>query len=134
MKKKEAISKETAYLMIYLLRGTTEMKDGLYKSIPKDIIDENQVACKSGTSQNQSDGTFIALTKNLCVGIWVGGQDRSIHFKDLASGSGSKMARPIWEIFIRQIYQDKSLSKYQKGKIYEKIPEGLKEFENELNN
>lgn len=128
-KKHEAISEESAYMMIYMLRGTVEEPGGLYRRLASDLKEDNQVACKTGTSQNQSDGCFVAITKGLCTAMWAGAEDRSIHFRDLLNGSGAATARPMWEIFMRQVYEDESLE-YKKGPILNsKIPEKLKKYE-----
>ena len=102
-KKREAISSNTAHLMMYMMRGTIEEPGGLSSGIPKHLKDGNQIGSKTGTTQNQSDGWFIGMTRNLCIGVWVGGEDRCIHFKSIAQGSGARTARPIWELFMTYI-------------------------------
>ena len=64
---------------------------------------------KTGTSNNNSDGWFMAFTPNLVVGTWVGGEDRSIHFDRMADGQGASMALPIAGLFFQKIYADQSL-------------------------
>jgi len=53
------------------------------------------LAGKTGTTQKQSDGWFIGYTSDLVIGSWVGAQDRRIHFKNLATGSGGRTALPM---------------------------------------
>ncbi len=64
---------------------------------------------KTGTSNNNSDGWFMAFTPNLVVGTWVGGEDRSIHFDRMADGQGASMALPIAGLFFQKVYADQSL-------------------------
>jgi penicillin-binding protein 1A len=64
---------------------------------------------KTGTSSNQSDGWFMGLTKDLVGGIWVGAEERCIHFRSLRAGEGSKTALPIFGLFMEKVYRDKSL-------------------------
>lgn len=64
---------------------------------------------KTGTSNNNSDGWFMAFTPNLVVGTWVGGEDRSIHFDRMADGQGASMALPIAGLFFQKIYADPDL-------------------------
>jgi penicillin-binding protein 1A len=77
---------------------------------------DNEVGAKTGTTQNASDGWFIGLTKDLVGGVWVGGDERSIHFKTSALGQGARMAMPIWDQYMQQIYAD-SLLGYEKGRF-----------------
>jgi penicillin-binding protein 1A len=74
----------------------------------------NPVAGKTGTTQNNSDGWFMGLTPDLVAGVWVGGEDRSVHFDRTAEGQGASMALPIWAKFFQKVYADKSI-KISKG-------------------
>ena len=105
----EAISEETSYLMIELLRGvvnfgTSWRLKGKYK-----INANADVAAKTGTTQNQSDGWYIGLTPKLATGVWAGGEDRSIHFNTTEWGQGASMALPIWAYYMEKVYADKRL-------------------------
>ncbi len=106
-KKVEAISDRTAYLMVNLMEGVVKQGTGrrlgwLYKL-------NGEIGGKTGTTNDNSDGWFIGYTPKLTAGAWVGGEDRMVHFKDLAQGSGSNMALPIWGIFMRKCLADPSL-------------------------
>jgi penicillin-binding protein 1A len=67
------------------------------------------IAAKTGTTQNHSDGWFIGITPQLVSGAWTGAELRSIHFEDLQSGQGARMALPIWGYYMRKVYADHSL-------------------------
>ena len=69
----------------------------------------NPIAGKTGTTQNQSDGWFIGMVPNLVTGVWVGAEDRAIHFDDIAYGQGASMALPIWGVYMKSVYQDSTL-------------------------
>ena len=69
----------------------------------------NPIAGKTGTTQNQSDGWFMGMVPNLVTGVWVGGEDRSIHFKSLTYGQGASMALPIWALYMKKNYADEEL-------------------------
>lgn len=105
----EALSEETAYAMTYMLRGSTEIPGGTGRGLSHDILDDNQVGAKTGTTQNFSDGWFMGVTKDLVAGCWVGGDDRVIHFRNIALGQGAYMALPIYEKFMEKVYADPSL-------------------------
>lgn len=131
--KREAINENTAYLMVHLLRGTTEEHGSTSAGIRRDLREGNEIAGKTGTTQNQSDGWFIGMTQNLCVGVWVGGDHRCIHFRNIALGSGAHMARPIWENFMLAVYNDSDLN-YTKGPLINyPMPKKLEQYAHLIN-
>jgi len=116
---KDVLSQESAYVTIDLLKGVTEAGSGIrlrhqgadennyaYKNVvtgyPYQF--ENPIAGKTGTTQNQSDGWFMGMVPNLVTGVWVGGEDRAVHFEDIAFGQGATMALPIWAMYMRDAY------------------------------
>jgi penicillin-binding protein 1A len=113
-KKKPAMSEEHAYLMTYMLRGGFEESAGTSQGVPNSIREGNELGGKTGTTQNGSDGWYMGISKDLVSGIWVGGDDRAIHFRSWASGQGAKTARPIWVKFMTKVYGDERLG-YTKG-------------------
>ncbi len=125
---KEAMNEESAYKMVHMLKGGTEEKDGTALGLHRyGITRGNEVGGKTGTTSNYSDGWFMAITHNLVAGAWVGGEDRSIHFRTYALGQGSKLALPIVGKFYEKVYAD-STTGIKKG--YFKRPAG---FDVELN-
>jgi len=70
-------------------------------------------AAKTGTTSNHSDGWFIGMSHNLISGVWVGGDDRSIHFRTGALGEGSKTALPIYKRFMIKVVNDPALAMYK---------------------
>ena len=103
----EAISAQTAYLMINLLEGAVDGGTAIRLRVTYEF--KNDMAGKTGTTQNHSDGWFMGLVPKLTTGIWVGAEDRSIHFDVLALGSGANMALPIFGIYMQKIYNDTTL-------------------------
>lgn len=69
----------------------------------------NPMGGKTGTTQSHSDGWFMGVTPDLVGGVWVGAEDRSIHFQNLANGQGASMALPIWAKFLQKAYADPTL-------------------------
>jgi penicillin-binding protein 1A len=106
--KKEVISEETAYMMVHMLMGATRERNGTALGLHRlgRTLQGNEVGGKTGTTSNYSDGWFIGITKQLVTGIWVGGEDRSIHFRSFHLGQGSKMALPIWSYYMDKVYDD----------------------------
>ncbi|MGN6646940.1 MAG: penicillin-binding protein 1A [Cytophaga sp.] len=107
-KTREALSEETAYLMVHMLKGATEEKGGTALGLNKYGLLWNgaEIGGKTGTTQNYSDGWFIGITTQLTTGVWVGGDDRCIHFRSMNDGQGARMAMPIWAIFMNHLYSD----------------------------
>lgn len=109
-RKRPAMSEEDAYIMVYMLRGGTEEEGGTSQGLPWNIRDEgNEIGGKTGTTQNASDGWYMGITKDLVSGVWVGGDDRAIHFRSWLNGQGSRTARPIWSKFMTKVYEDPNL-------------------------
>jgi penicillin-binding protein 1A len=109
-KKNEAINERTAYLMLEMLQGVAKQGTATRlwsNNYPYKI--HAQVAAKTGTTQNQSDGWFMGITPNLVAGVWTGAEDRSTHFDGLHLGQGANMALPIWALFMNKVYNDSTL-------------------------
>jgi penicillin-binding protein 1A len=107
-RRKESISDRTAYLMINLLQGV--VNEGTAYRLRSRYVPEGELAGKTGTSNNQSDGWFIGLVPKLVAGVWVGAEDRSVHFESLALGGGANTALPIWGIFMQKVLADSTLN------------------------
>ena len=104
----EAMSELTAYKMIELMKGVVQSGTGgrlrTYYGI------KNPVAGKTGTTQKNSDGYFMGITPDLTTGVWVGNDDPTVHFRSTALGQGSRTGLPIWAIYMKKVYADKSLN------------------------
>jgi penicillin-binding protein 1A len=108
---KAVIKPETAYLMTYMLQGAVLEPGGTAEGLKRTgIVAGNEIGAKTGTTSNYSDGWFMGVTQKLVAGVWVGGDDRSIHFRSLALGQGAKMAMPVYAKFMEKVYGDASLS------------------------
>ena len=106
--KEEAISEQTAYLMVNMLQGV--VKGGTAARLRYVYNLTNDMGGKTGTTQNHSDGWYMGITPDLVAGVWVGGEERSIHFESMARGQGSAMALPIYGQFMQKVYADKSIN------------------------
>ncbi len=117
----DVLDKGIAYAMIKLLEGVTESGSGArlrtdggghgYNRVTGyPYAFRNPIAGKTGTTQNQSDGWFMGMVPNLVTGVWVGNEDRSAHFKGITYGQGATAALPIWALFMKKCYADKTLN------------------------
>ncbi len=113
---KEVLSKETAYKMIHLMRGATAPGGTAMGLARYGLIDGNEIAAKTGTTSNYSDAWFMGMTQDLIGGVWVGGEDRAVHFETIQYGQGARMAMPAWGIFMKKVYEDPGIE-YKKTKF-----------------
>lgn len=122
---KDVLSEEVAYVMVNLLEGVTQYGSGVrlrtkgadaYRTDFREIITgypyefTNPIAGKTGTTQNQSDGWFMGMVPNLVTGVWVGAEDRAVHFSSITYGQGAAMALPIWALYMKSCYDDAELN------------------------
>ena len=105
--KREAIGEHTAYLMANLMQGVVNSGTGVRLRAKYGL--KGEIAGKTGTTNDQSDGWFIGYTPSLTAGVWVGAEDRQVHFESLALGGGSNMALPIWGLFMQKVLKDGTL-------------------------
>ena len=108
-RKVEAISEETAYLVLNLMKGVTLFGTGARLRGSKYGF-TNHIAGKTGTTQNNSDGWFMGITPDLVSGAWAGCEDRSIHFRTTQLGQGANTALPIWGLYMKKVYADPTLN------------------------
>lgn len=105
--KTEAISDQTAYLMINLLEGVVNQGTGARLRYRYQL--QGKIAGKTGTTQNHSDGWFMGVTPKLVAGVWTGAEDRAVHFDNITLGQGASMALPIFATFMQKVYADPSV-------------------------
>ena len=107
----EVISEESVYKMLVMLRAViNEGTGGRVRRVYNITAD---MGGKTGTTNNNSDGWFMGFTPTLVSGVWVGGEERDIHFDNMRDGQGAEMALPIWGLYMNKVYADKSLGYLQ---------------------
>lgn len=109
LKTEKVLSEETAWLMLYMFRGGMEEPGGTSLALweyPGLWKKDNQIGGKTGTSSGYVDGWYMGITKDLVTGIWVGADDRSVHFTSSETGEGSHTALPIFGRFMEKVYAD----------------------------
>ncbi|MGL4292692.1 MAG: penicillin-binding transpeptidase domain-containing protein, partial [Bacteroidales bacterium] len=103
----EVFSESTYFKMLPMLRDVVDVGTG---GRVRRIYGINApMGGKTGTTNNNSDGWFMAFTPSLVTGTWVGGEERAIRFDNMAQGQGASMALPIYGEFMKKVYADKSL-------------------------
>ena len=109
--KREALGEYTAYLMANLMQGVVNSGTGVRLRAKYGL--KGEIAGKTGTTNDQSDGWFIGYTPSLTAGVWVGAEDRQVHFESLSLGGGSNMALPIWGLFMQKVLADGTLGVHE---------------------
>lgn len=103
----EIFSETTAYKMIYMMRAVVD--GGTGGRIRSRYGLTMPMGGKTGTTQNNSDGWFMGYTPSLVSGVWVGGEDRDIHFDGIGMGQGASMALPIWALYMKKVLNNSEL-------------------------
>lgn len=106
---REVMNELYAYTMIDLMKGVAAFGTASGELRRRGISAAVEIAGKTGTTQNNSDGWFMGITPNLATGAWVGWEDRATHFFGTGEGQGAKMALPIWAIYMKKVWADKDL-------------------------
>ena len=103
----EVVNEETSYKMITMMRNVIDGGTGSRVRFKYGL--KMPLGGKTGTTQNNSDGWFMAYSPQLVSGCWVGGEDRAIHFDSMAEGQGASMALPIFALYMKKVYDDPDL-------------------------
>ena len=117
----EVISEDATYKMLTMLRSV--INEGTGNRIRRIYNIIADMGGKTGTTNDNSDGWFMGFTPSLVSGVWVGGEDRDIHFDSMLYGQGASMALPVWGLYMQKVYADKALG-YSQEETFQ-IPEGF---------
>lgn len=104
---RNAINKDTAYKMISLMKGVVNGGTGGRLRFKYGLTGE--MGGKTGTTNDNSDGWYIGYTPRITAGVWVGAEDRYVHFNSTALGQGANMALPIWGLWMKKVLADGTL-------------------------
>ena len=107
------LSDSLARLTVAMMQGVVDR--GTANRLRTTYGFRNDIAGKTGTTQNQTDGWFIGFTPNIVCGVWVGGDDPAVRFKSLALGQGANTALPIWATTMQKTWADASVSSFKGG-------------------
>ena len=106
-RKREAIGEGTAYLMVNLMQGVVQGGTASRLRYRYNLMGD--IAGKTGTTNDNSDGWFIGYTPTIVAGVWTGGEDRQVHFQSTALGQGANMSLPTWGLFMQKVLADGTL-------------------------
>ena len=114
-RRERVLSEKTSRLMVHMLEGVVD--DGTGRSIRTVYQLKNNIGGKTGTTQNNADGWFIAITPKLVAGSWVGGIYPEISFTETRLGQGATMALPIFAKFFTELNANTDYNKYTQGRF-----------------
>jgi len=117
---KEVLTEDASFKMLPMLRSV--MDGGTGSRVRYRYGVRAPMGGKTGTTQNHSDGWFMAFTPSLVSGCWVGGEDRSIRFDRMTEGQGASMALPVFALYMQKVYADKTLG-YSQEEEFEVPPQ-----------
>ena len=103
----EIFSEATSCKMVGMLQSVINNGSGIRVRYRYGL--RMEMGGKTGTTQNNSDGWFMGFTPSLVSGVWVGGEDRGIHFDNIVQGQGANMALPIWALYMQQVLANPDL-------------------------
>lgn len=115
----EVISSTSAYKMLVELMAVVD--EGTAGRLRFRYQIPGEIGGKTGTTNRNADAWFMGFTPQLVSGVWVGGEDRDIHFDNMQMGQGATMALPIWAYYMKKIYRDHSLP-YDSSAVFD-VPE-----------
>jgi penicillin-binding protein 1A len=117
IQEKEVISPSVAYQMLFIMRGAVEDPWGTAQRLRTqyNLSDNNDIAAKTGTTSDYTDGWFMGMTPNLVTGVWVGGEDNHVHFTSMEFGQGARIAMPAWGKYMQKVYADPDLAGSEKS-------------------
>ena len=113
--RREAIGENTAYLMVNLMEGVVQGGTASRLRYRYNLMGE--IAGKTGTTNDNSDGWFIGYTPTLVAGVWTGAEDRQVHFQSGSLGQGANMSLPTWGIFMQKVLADGTLGVHATDKF-----------------
>ncbi|QIK16662.1 penicillin-binding protein [Blattabacterium sp. DPU] len=111
LSRRRVFSEDVGYIMLKLMQGVVQY--GTAKRLQSYNI-SGDIAGKTGTTNENSDGWFIGMIPNLTTGVWVGWEDRFSHFENIKEGQGANMALPIWAYYMKSLYKDINLIYHDK--------------------
>jgi penicillin-binding protein 1A len=103
----EVINEETSYKMINMMQAVLDGGTGSRVRYRYGVT--APAAGKTGTTNDNSDGWFIGYTPQLVSGVWVGWEDRQVHFASMAEGQGANMALPVWALYMKKVLENGNL-------------------------
>jgi penicillin-binding protein 1A len=120
---KEAFSDETRQIMIEMMKAT--INSGTASRIRNSYNIKNDIAGKTGTTQNNKDAWFVGITPKLVHITWVGLDNHELGFKSTSLGQGANAALPMFALFLQKLNKDKNYNAITNAKFEKPTDEVL---------
>lgn len=120
---KRVITQQTALMTRHMLQKVVSEGTGARIRYRYNVY--NDMGGKTGTTQSNADGWFMAITPTLVMGSWVGADDPRIRFRLTSLGQGSSTALPITGFFMQQVNRDKAFEQIANAK-FDNLPDELR--------
>ena len=124
----EVTSEDAYYKILSILLNVVDSGTGA--SLRSRYNIRAEMGGKTGTTNSNSDTWFMGFTPDLVTGVWVGGEERYIHFNSMAFGQGARAALPIYGLYMQKVYADSKLPYSQDAKF--QFPDGYNACEGEM--
>ncbi len=111
----QVLGTDEADMMIRMLQAV--INSGTGRRLRSEFGLSNDIAGKTGTTQNNSDGWFVGFTPKLVAGVWVGAETPQVHFRSTRIGQGGYTALPIWGQFMKKLLRDDALQPWHYGRF-----------------
>lgn len=117
----------TRQVLLEMMKSTVEQ--GTATRLRTTYNLKNDIAGKTGTTQDNKDGWFVGITPNLVTITWVGNDNYNIGFKTTALGQGANTALPIFAKLYQKMNLDSTFDPITKSKFEESTKEVLKDLD-----
>ena len=114
-RRREALSLTATGEMIHMMRAVVDSGTAIRLRVKYGL--KGEIAGKTGTTNDNSDGWFIGYTPTLVAGVWTGAEDRQVHFQSGSLGQGANMSLPTWGIFMQKVLADGTLGVHATDKF-----------------
>ncbi|MEO9891722.1 transglycosylase domain-containing protein [Aurantibacter sp.] len=112
---KSAFSKETGQIMLEMMKST--INHGTASRLRTSYKLSNDIAGKTGTTQNNKDAWFVALTPKIVHVTWVGLDNHEIGFKSTSLGQGANAALPLFALWMQKMNQTPEFNTITKARF-----------------
>ncbi|TDN89338.1 penicillin-binding protein 1A [Salegentibacter sp. 24] len=110
-----SISDTNRQIMIEMMKAT--VNEGTARRLRTTYGLRNDIAGKTGTTQDNKDGWFVGITPNLLVVTWVGSDDHRIGFRNTYIGQGANSALPVFARLMQKMNNDSDFNEITQAKF-----------------
>lgn len=110
-----ALSEDNRKIMIEMMKAT--VNEGTASRLRYSYGLNNDIAGKTGTTQDNKDGWFVGITPGLLAVTWVGADDHRIGFRNTAIGQGANSALPIFAKLMQKMNSEDEFNEITRARF-----------------